>query len=413
MAEGVAGSSQLGAIERGYELKMKTQKYSKSQLHISAALTLTSILGGSGLLSGCAQTPAISPTPVPTPKPVPPPTKKATPKPTPISSNNLHEMAEDKDANEIYKQAFNALLRRQFDTLEVMADKYRKSKAHYSTGEWKLTYFYDCTRAIELPQYTESTMMVLREWVKTKPDSITARMALARGLVRYAMFARGGGTGDTVTSEGGRLMRERLAESWTVLQDARKLDEKCPEWWAIAMSIAQGQGWKKKDYDKLYQEAIAFEPQFYPYHFQKTVYLLARWYGDMGDPEKFATAAADAMARKKGKKAGDVLYARIIWYMDRKRFQELTYFEPVVSAKRVESGFQELARMYPDNLSVANEMARLYAFIDSPKTEPQRRVKAKKLYDKIGKNADKKAFRDDYDLSVHTNWAYGIHPAHD
>ena len=389
------------------------KKNSKQQLHLSVALTLAAILGGSGIISGCAQNSDAPPAPVPTPIPVPPPTKRVKPKPAPVSSNNLHEMAEDKDANVIYKEAYNALLRRQFDKLEAMAAKYRKSKAHYSTGEWKLSFVYDCTRAIEVPQYTESTMMVLREWVKTKPDSITARMALARGLVRYAMFARGGGTGDTVTSEGGRLMRERLAESWTVLQDARKLKEKCPEWWAVAMSIAIGQGWDKKVYDKLYQEAIAFEPQFYPYHFHKTLYLLARWYGDMGDPEKFATTAADAMARKKGKKAGDVLYARIIWYMDRKRFQELTYFEPVVSAKRVESGFQELARMYPDNMSVANEMARLYAFIGTPKSEPQRRAKAKKQYDKIGKNFDKNAFRDDYDLSVHTNWAYGIHPAHD
>lgn len=72
-----------------------------------------------------------------------------------------------------------------FNQLDKIADEYRTSKAAFEDGEWKLSVFYDVI-AYYLRKTPEekwvSRIGRLKEWVAAKPDSITARVALAECL---------------------------------------------------------------------------------------------------------------------------------------------------------------------------------------------------------------------------------------
>jgi len=69
-------------------------------------------------------------------------------------------------------------------------------------------------------------IQLLELWRDKHPDNQEAWMALAGAFRDYAWVARGNGWANTVTAEGWRLMRERMAES---LKAALVLSSCCTE----------------------------------------------------------------------------------------------------------------------------------------------------------------------------------------
>jgi hypothetical protein len=254
------------------------------------------------------------------------------------------------------------LQKEDYDGLEKMAQEARSSKAVFSNGYWHLTQFYKGVTSYggRDPKGDQSIAM-LTKWATARPQSITAQIALAEGLVDYAWTARGHSGSNDVTETGWALFRERLDQARMVLREARKLPDKDPHWWAVALQVGLGQQWDRVTYDGLYNEAIAFEPTYYPYYFHKTTYLLDRWYGEMGDPERFAAEASDALGKLKGQAQGDALYARLFWSFDTRHLNEISYGVPALtSIARIERGMQELARQYPDNVIVYGAWLQMY-----------------------------------------------------
>lgn len=222
------------------------------------------------------------------------------------------EMAE---RSEIAQQAEQLLLSAQFDKLESLAKEFRTSKEEFSDGEWKLNVFYDgmsyYTRRASEKSWT-SRLSKLRQWVQEKPKSITARVALAECLVGYAFFGRSHGWAKDVTEEQWKLFDERLNEAARVLHDAKGIGGNCPQYLAALQRVAL-EGWNRQEYEKLFERAVASEPRFNVYYFRKALILLPRWFGEPGEWERFAEASADRVDGA----SGDMLYARIVWFLDR------------------------------------------------------------------------------------------------
>jgi len=63
-------------------------------------------------------------------------------------------------------------------------------------------------------------------------------------------------------------------------------------WWRAQITVALGQGWSRTDHDKLFEEAITFEPKFWYSDLAQAKFLMPRWYGEPGDWEKVAEAGA-------------------------------------------------------------------------------------------------------------------------
>lgn len=247
--------------------------------------------------------------------------------------------SEQNERDTILAQTESLLSASDYDGLERIADGYRNSKATFADGEWKLSVFYD-----DLSYYLRQTpeenwvsrLNKLKEWVATKPDSITARVALAECLAGYAFHGRGAAYANEVQEEQWRRFKERLDEAKEVLDQAKSLQQKCPGWSAAYLRLAVGLEWDRNQYDEFLASAIADEPTYNVYYYRAAWYLLPWWFGEDGDWEDFAKSAADRV----GGSDGDILYTRIVWFLDRRAPQDIVTHNPKIQWQRVDNGIK-------------------------------------------------------------------------
>jgi hypothetical protein len=106
--------------------------------------------------------------------------------------------------------------------------------------------------------------------------------------VTFAWDARGSGYANTITPEGARLMRERLAKAAAALEEAWKLDNsnKYAATEMISCELGQGQG--KDRMELWFNRAIAVDPLYYNAYANKLYYLEPKWYGSQQEMLDFA-----------------------------------------------------------------------------------------------------------------------------
>lgn len=207
------------------------------------------------------------------------------------------------------------LFQEQFDWLDKEAQNLRAGKVRMPGGYWKLRYFYtavgDMDNVAGDLQWQEQ-LALLRKWASARPQSVTARVALAETLFNYGWVARGEGYANKVTDEGRRLFHERLAEAEEVLGDAGDLPSRCPDWYLTMLRIGQGMGWAPQHFDALFAEAVKFEPDYYYYYRVKASYLMPRWYGNPGDWERFAEESAQQVGGDRGRIIFFLIYSNML-----------------------------------------------------------------------------------------------------
>lgn len=250
--------------------------------------------------------------------------------------------------------------------LEALAQELRTSKDTLDGGTWLLTHFY--RTAVQVPKERRAAseaMEFYEDWARSRPNNITAQVCYAGALVRHAWNARGSGRASSVTSEGWRLMQQRLIRAWRVLDRAKKLEEKCPGWFQIAQGVALGQGWTREEYFDLVNEAIALEPTYGNYYTNACYWLLPRWHGETGDFERWIEELAD-------RAPADMLdrqYARLVWMADRMPVDGEIVFGPGrLDWERTKRGFEQWLASDPDNLNVRFQFTRLALIADDRET---------------------------------------------
>jgi hypothetical protein len=125
------------------------------------------------------------------------------------------------------------LIAEKFDVLDQTADQLRAEKTRVPGGQWQLRLFYV---SLDAPQQTKQDsaehIAHLEHWMSQRPNSITARVALATALTRWAWVARGNGFASTVTPEGWKLFNERIGQAQLVLEGSKNMPAKCPQWYS-------------------------------------------------------------------------------------------------------------------------------------------------------------------------------------
>ena len=261
---------------------------------------------------------------------------------------------------------------RNFEALEKHAAEARAGNAAFANGTWKLQHFYTtiAPRAEDPESTWQLRQKIHREWREKFPDSVTARVAHADFLVKYGWHARGTGYSNEVTEEAWALLAKRLAEARTILEAAKNLPVKCPVLWEVLMEVAIGQSWSKAEFAKLFEEAKAIEPRYYPQDFVQARFLMVRSHGEAGDWE---AAAEKEIDRPNG--LGLEGYARVV--SDQRGYYDDVFTETKASWPKTREGFDLLRKRYPDSAEILNTYCRL-ACIAGEKAH------AKKLFDKIG-----------------------------
>jgi hypothetical protein len=269
------------------------------------------------------------------------------------------EPSEVVEQNQIQQQALALFRNQDFDHLEALAAKYRNSKEAYAEGWWKLGMVYSGLGCLDNDSEAawQARERQIRDWIQAKPESVTARVELARFLTDYAWQARGSDWASKVTDEGWRLMGDRLKAAAEVLGEAEKLDEKCPVYWSAVQQAALGLQLDKSRYDAIFNQAIKEFPDYEYYYNNRATFLLPRWYGDEGELARDLEKSADRI----GGEAGDMLYAQVVWDTHHYGGPTNVLVENNLSWARTDRGFQVILKNFPDSLAAKNEGAHLAA----------------------------------------------------
>ncbi len=301
-------------------------------------------------------------------------------------------------SNELKEKVSDLLRKKDFDGLDKMAEALRKSKAEMANGRWKLDSFYWSFSHDGLKSESDWTQRVdaVKEWVDKKPESVTARVALANLKWRYAWHARGGGWAKDVNDENWRKMREREAEALKVLEG---MQPDCPRWYFVRLELLKDMTFERKDYDAIFERSVAQYPTYKHAYFLKAKCLQPRWHGEEGEWEKFAEESAN----KVGGDAGDILYAQIVWDVESTGWysKDNIFKQFQISWPRVQKGFALMMAKNPDSSWIQNEYCKLACLAED-------RSAARAMFDKINPGYDPVVWRKQATYVKQRDWAYTL-----
>jgi hypothetical protein len=271
--------------------------------------------------------------------------------------------------------------KKDFAAIDALAENLLSSKKTYWNGVWYLETLMHELQADGAGQQStkefEKYLETLNEWIKKSPNSQTPRAALIEAWIKYAWKARGSGYADSVTEEGWKQFGERLKKAAAVVEAAKGMHT--PTLYTAEETLALGQSWDKKAFNKMFDEGIKYNPDYFDLYFRKVYFLLPRWNGSEGEFESFVDRAANKMGGDKG----DIFYARMVNHFFSRRIEGDDVFKNTkLSWKRTKKGFELLLKQYPNSLDVESEYAKLATVADDEEI-------AKGMFEKIGNRCNK------------------------
>ena len=292
------------------------------------------------------------------------------------------------------------LVEKNYDALDQAAREARTKKTRFKGGVWKLYIFYD---SLGKPTVGEAAtdedwtyhIGRVKDWIAARPESVSARIALAQTYEIYASEARGGGYANTVSNTGWKLYHERVDMAAATLAEAAKLKEKCPFWYEAMQNVALAQGWNKAQARKLIDDAVAFEPAYYHYYREYANYLLPKWYGQPGESEAFAEESVNKVGGKEGK----FIYFEIASLVTCQCDSNESHIENF-SWPKIKEGFAALGELYGYSNLKQNRFAHMAV-------EANDKPAAQQAFSLIGNDWDHGVWRSGRKFEEAKNWAEG------
>jgi hypothetical protein len=290
------------------------------------------------------------------------------------------------------------LIAEKFESLDITASHLRADKTRLPGGQWQLHLFYS---ALNAPQQSDQDsadhIAHLMHWMSARPDSITARVALALAVTHWAWVARGNGYSKTVTPEGWRLFHDRMDEAQAILEGAEGMPDRDPEWYVAALNVGGPQGWDLKRMNKVLEDGIQLEPGYYYLYMDYTWYLLPKWHGHAGQASEFARASADAI----GGDGGDILYFQIGTTLIKLGDDEFDAHE--MDWQRLQRGYQALISQFGPSAYPENQLAYMaWRFQDSDVASQQ--------FELIGEAWNRNVWQDRNRFNRARDWAHSPTP---
>ena len=296
------------------------------------------------------------------------------------------------------KTIYSLLQAGKFEQLACLANSARSHKELFPGGMWKIHAIYSGLAKPPLhPTHEDWTnhIELVQRWVSTRPESVTARIALAESYENWGADARGTGYADTVSESGWKLLAERTAKAKQILDEAQTLSTKDPEWYVAMQDVALGD-WEPAAQRVLFDQAVKFDPTYYYYYRLYANSILPKWGGEVGEVDKFLQQSADHI----GGDAGDILYFRVAGTLvcGCENDQHLNLSWP-----RIQKGFAAVEKQNgpsPENWNLLAHMA--IAFNDA--------YVADKMFTKIGDQWSEDTWRASSYFESSKQWAKQVAP---
>lgn len=243
----------------------------------------------------------------------------------------------------------------QFDTLDRLVDRYRRTGARTSSGLWKLTFLYggieDGTDTDKHDvRYWQRREEIARRWIARSPRSAAAYICYSLLLMRHAWSIRGSGWAYQVRPQDWAPFYRYVRKARLNLERHKRIGETDPRWYEAMLQVARAEGWGINRFDALVNEATAKYPYFYQIYFRAVIYLLPKWYGSPRQVEAFARFALDRTREHEG----SGLYARIYWYLSQIQYSNRLFVESDVRWPEMKQGIHDVLARYPDQWNINN-----------------------------------------------------------
>ena len=229
-----------------------------------------------------------------------------------------------------------AFVAEDYASLETTVEELHRTKDRFPEGVWTLAVFYN---ALELgtlsSEVVEHMQARLDRWKAAYPRSLAERIVEVNALQNHVWDATGRGLpgGDG-----------RDARALALLQEAEQLaPAPGPEWHHAMLDYAIRQGWDRARFDAIYRRAVAAEPGYQTFYFDRATYL--RNGGQSGGWEAFALDAG----RRGLSGEGMGLYSRIAWSLSEYAGDNYLFKETAIQWPLMRDGFRELDHLYPQS----------------------------------------------------------------
>jgi hypothetical protein len=250
-----------------------------------------------------------------------------------------------------------------YTQLERIITDLRKSGERMPSGIWKQYIYYsrlgDLLKAASFVEankggpealsrrsmYWANFETRLAKWKQQFPGSQTPYLLLAQMYINFAWSDRGVGYASSVTPEGWRLFRERLANARTALDSYRgaKTD---PRWIDISIELDALQGLSDERLQGRIRDLVKQAPDYHGAWFTAALYLQPRWGGSYEAIEQLVDYATRVNTVNGADK--EFMYARIYWSLSGFTGRANLLSDSRVSWPRLNESFKALVARYPE-----------------------------------------------------------------
>jgi len=184
------------------------------------------------------------------------------------------------DASKVYQlELIQKLYTNDFASLEVTARELRQKREKSQTGNWQLSTFYNVisqpiSKNRSKERHWRYLLEKLKQWNQAFPGSVTARIALAQHYTQSPLLPE-----SAIGSENpdNRQAGDRYSEAKQIMSDALTLSERCPQWYAVMMQIAESENWEESRLEALFNEAVKTEPTYLTYYAIEVEHQAEKW----------------------------------------------------------------------------------------------------------------------------------------
>ncbi|MBI1314020.1 hypothetical protein GC176_22220 [bacterium] len=240
---------------------------------------------------------------------------------------------------------------KQFASLDELAERYRRDQTIFPSGSTALGLLYWSLTHVrpENSRNLEQRIEDLKQWVKQRPDSVTAKIALANTHARFGDFARGGRLASDVSDTQMGAYVEGHEQAMEILEPLLKAETPDPELYAALIHSTRALGGEADDVRQWALQALRLYPWYLHAINESATYFLPRWYGAEGDLVRLADALAGAAGDE-----GDAAYAKVVLSV-RDYATVTTLHEDSFDLERLRRGLKQLQEKSPRSRSLRDE----------------------------------------------------------